>query len=57
MTTKTFLAEFLDYETDEVVETVAVQAETLEEAREKAMDEAEYQGYDLGDVRLLHPLN
>lgn len=46
----TYTAEFLDTETDEVVELHTFQANTLEAARRHAEEEAEYQGFFLGTV-------
>lgn len=47
----TYLAEFLDSETDEVVETYLVAAPNLLTAMELAEEEAQYQGFTSVTVR------
>jgi hypothetical protein len=46
----TYIIELLDTETDEVVSTAEIEAGNDEEACIKAVEEAAYQGYHLGNV-------
>ena len=47
----TYVAEFLDSETDDVVETFTFEAGDDNQAEALAWEEAEYQGYHVGTVK------
>jgi len=53
MTANTYNAEFLDTETDEMVDLFTVRAGTEREAMIAAQEEADYQGFHLGAVRMI----
>jgi len=46
----TYVAEFLDTETDELIETWTFEAASDAKAEMQAAEEADYQGYALGSV-------
>jgi hypothetical protein len=53
MTANTYNAEFLDTETDEMVDLFTFRAGTEREAMIAAQEEADYQGFHLGAVRMI----
>jgi len=48
-----YTAQFLDTETDEIVDVFTFSAWTANQAARRAQEEAEYHGFHLGTVRLI----